>query len=137
MLADQLGYTAVHLHYNSGRHISINGREFAKQLETLLREWPVPVEELTILGHSLGGLLARSACHYGAQAGHGWLQSLKNIVFLGTPHHGAPLERGGNWLQVSVARSPAAIISRASSSVGIPHTGNKGSSPVPASCFTR
>ncbi|MGH8506115.1 MAG: esterase/lipase family protein [Stenotrophobium sp.] len=108
LLAARLGYTTVHLHYNSGRHISINGREFAKRLEDLLREWPVPVQELTILGHSLGGLLARSACHYGAQAGHGWLRALKNIVFLGTPHHGAPLERGGNWLQTGVARIPFA-----------------------------
>ena len=108
MLAAKLGYTAVHLHYNSGRHISVNGREFAAQLEQLVRDWPVPVEELTFLGHSMGGLLVRSACHYGAQAGFGWLHSLKNIVFLGTPHHGAPMERGGNWLQVSVAHIPFA-----------------------------
>ncbi|MGH8462172.1 MAG: lipase family alpha/beta hydrolase [Stenotrophobium sp.] len=108
MLAAKLSYTAVHLHYNSGRHISNNGREFAEQLEQLVQHWPVPVEELTLLGHSMGGLLARSACHYGAQASHGWLRPLKNIVFLGTPHHGAPMERSGNWLQVSVARIPFA-----------------------------
>ncbi|MGH8541438.1 MAG: esterase/lipase family protein, partial [Stenotrophobium sp.] len=105
-LARSLGYTPIHLHYNSGKHISTNGREFAEQLELLLQQWPVPVRELTLLTHSLGGLLARSACHYGAQAGHGWLRSLKNIVFLGTPHHGAPLERGGNRLQASVGITP-------------------------------
>ncbi|HSS83330.1 MAG TPA: hypothetical protein VLL30_06075, partial [Reyranella sp.] len=31
-------------------------------------------------------------------AGHTWPRHLKNIVFLGTPHHGAALERGGNWV---------------------------------------
>jgi hypothetical protein len=108
LLAQRLGYTVVHLHYNSGRHISVNGREFAEKLETLLHAWPVPVQELAIIGHSLGGLLARSAYHYGAQAGHHWLRHLRHLVFLGTPHHGAPLERGGHWLQTRVARIPFA-----------------------------
>lgn len=94
------GYSTVYLHYNSGRHISENGREFADQLEALLAQWPVPVEELVLLGHSMGGLVSRSACHYGAQAGHGWLRQLSKMVFLGSPHQGAPLERGGNWFHV-------------------------------------
>jgi pimeloyl-ACP methyl ester carboxylesterase len=99
-LEEARGYTAVYLHYNSGRHISENGREFAQRLQALVDAWPVPVQELVIVGHSMGGLLARSACHYGAQAGHGWLKNLSKIVFLGTPHHGAPLERGGNWVHL-------------------------------------
>ena len=44
----------------------------------------------------MGGLVARSACHYGAAARHDWLRQLGKLVFLGTPHQGAPLERGGN-----------------------------------------
>ncbi len=100
MLASERGYTPVYLHYNSGRHISENGREFASQLQALVDGWPVPVKELVIVGHSMGGLLARSACHYGALAGQGWLAHLSKIVFLGTPHHGAPLERGGNWVHL-------------------------------------
>jgi len=99
-LERERGYTAVYLHYNSGRHISANGREFASQLEALLDGWPVPVQELVIIGHSMGGLVARSACHYGAQGGHAWLGKLSKLVFLGTPHHGAPLERGGNWVHL-------------------------------------
>jgi pimeloyl-ACP methyl ester carboxylesterase len=99
-LARERGYTSVYLHYNSGRHISENGREFAQQLQALVDGWPVPVQELVIVGHSMGGLLARSACHYGAQAKHGWLGILRKIVFLGTPHLGAPLERGGNWVHL-------------------------------------
>jgi pimeloyl-ACP methyl ester carboxylesterase len=101
-LASERGYTPVYLHYNSGRHVSENGRDFAQQLQALVDGWPVPVQELVIIGHSMGGLLARSACHYGAQAGHGWLSYLSKIVFLGTPHHGAPLERGGNWVHLLI-----------------------------------
>jgi len=99
-LARDLGYTPVYLHYNSGLHVSTNGRAFAGQMESLVRNWPVPVTELVLLGHSMGGLVARSACHYGAQAKHHWVQRLDKMVFLGTPHHGAPLERGGNWVDI-------------------------------------
>jgi pimeloyl-ACP methyl ester carboxylesterase len=99
-LARDLGFTTVHLHYNSGLHVSTNGQAFAGQLESLVKDWPVPVTELVLIGHSMGGLVARSACHYGAQAKHQWLQRLDKVVFLGTPHHGAPLERGGNWVDV-------------------------------------
>ncbi|MBE7421297.1 MAG: alpha/beta hydrolase [Zoogloeaceae bacterium] len=105
-LARDLGYTPVCLHYNSGRHISTNGREFAGLLDALVANWPVPVERLDILGHSMGGLLARSAWHYGTAAGHAWPRRLKTLVFLGTPHHGAPLERGGNWIDVALGASP-------------------------------
>jgi pimeloyl-ACP methyl ester carboxylesterase len=104
-LVRDLGYTTVYLNYNSGLHIADNGRAFAELLETLVREWPVPLKELTIIGHSMGGLVARSACHYGAVAGHDWPGRLRNLVFLGSPHHGAPLERGGQWLHLLLGRS--------------------------------
>ena len=97
-LARDFGLTPVYLHYNSGLHISTNGREFANLIEELVEQWPVPVEEMVILCHSMGGLVTRSACHYGKAAGHSWLRSLKKVVFLGTPHHGSALERGGNRL---------------------------------------
>jgi pimeloyl-ACP methyl ester carboxylesterase len=105
-LAAEAGYTPVYLHYNSGLHISTNGRMFADQIESLLHAWPVPVDELMILAHSMGGLVARSACHYGALAHHDWLRHLRKIIFLGTPHYGAPLERGGNWVDVVLDASP-------------------------------
>ena len=105
-LARDLGYTPVYLHYNSGLHISTNGRAFADLLESLVARWPAPVEELAILGHSMGGLVARSACHYGREAGHAWPRHLKKLVFLGTPHHGSPLEVGGNWVDVLLGTSP-------------------------------
>ena len=98
VLANELGYTPVYLHYNTGLHTSINGQQFAALLEQLLDAWPQPVEELTLLAHSMGGLVSRSACHLAEQTNMAWRSKLKNIVFLGTPHHGAPLERVGSWI---------------------------------------
>ena len=95
-----LGYTPIYLHYNTGLHTSINGAQFAALLEQLLLVWPQPVESLTLLVHSMGGLVARSAAFQAQAAGYQWPSKLKNIVFLGTPHHGAPLERLGNWVDV-------------------------------------
>jgi len=107
-LARALGYTPVHLHYNTGRHVSSNGRALAEMLDALVAAWPVPVDEVTILGHSMGGLVARSAQHYGALSGRRWTRFLRNLVFLGAPHHGAPLERGGHHLHLFVGMMPYA-----------------------------
>jgi pimeloyl-ACP methyl ester carboxylesterase len=105
-LSRDLGYTAVYLHYNTGRHVSHNGREFAALLESLVQEWPITIEELAIVGHSMGGLVARSAYHYGCSANHRWPQYLRKLIFLGTPHHGTPLERWGNLINVGLELSP-------------------------------
>jgi len=102
VLAKALGYTPVYLHYNTGLHTSTNGQQFANLLEQLFNEWPQPVEDLTLLAHSMGGLISRSACHDAEQAAMAWRNKLKNIVFLGTPHHGAPLERVGNWIDTTL-----------------------------------
>jgi pimeloyl-ACP methyl ester carboxylesterase len=107
-LGEALGCTPVYLRYNSGRHISTNGAELASHLEALLKSWPVPADTLTVVGHSMGGLVARSAAHQAAQAGMQWPAKLRKLVFLGTPHQGAPLERGGNWLHRGLGISPYA-----------------------------
>ncbi|MFN3495869.1 MAG: esterase/lipase family protein [Hydrogenophaga sp.] len=104
-LAQALGCTPVYARYNSGLHTSINGRELAGQLERLVAQWPA-LESITVLGHSMGGLLARAAVFYGRQTGHRWPAQLKHQVFLGTPHHGAPLERAGHGVDVLLAASP-------------------------------
>jgi pimeloyl-ACP methyl ester carboxylesterase len=105
-LARDLGMTPLYLRYNSGRSIADNGRAFSALLDNLFRAWPVPIRELTIVGHSMGGLLTRSAYHYGAQVNHAWLPVLKHVVFLGTPHHGAPLERAGHLVDRALDLSP-------------------------------
>ena len=104
-LARALGYTPVYLHYNTGLHTSDNGQQLAALLEQLWQAWPQPVQELTLLTHSMGGLVARSASHHGEQADHRWRKGLKNLVFLGTPHHGAPLESLGNWVDTLLGGS--------------------------------
>jgi pimeloyl-ACP methyl ester carboxylesterase len=105
-LADDLGFLPLYLHYNSGLPIAHNGLAFARLLERLLANWHAPVEELVIIGHSMGGLVARSACHQAGLAGHAWPEHLRKLVFLGTPHHGAPLERGGVGIDTAMQWSP-------------------------------
>lgn len=105
-LAEALGLTPVYLRYNTGRHVSENGAELAEKLEELVAHWPVPVESLAIVGHSMGGLVARSAVHQARAEGLTWPRRLRQLVFLGTPHHGAALERGGNWLHAALGVSP-------------------------------
>ncbi|MBZ5594399.1 MAG: alpha/beta hydrolase [Acidobacteriia bacterium] len=105
-LARDLGYTPVHLHYNSGLHISTNGQSFATLLEALLEQWPAPLEEFVIVAHSMGGLVSRSAYHYATVAQHKWPARLRKIVFLGTPHHGTPLEVVANWVNGALDLSP-------------------------------
>jgi len=105
-LASQLDYSPVYLRYNSGLHISQNGRELSARLEQLLTQWPRPIEDLSVIAHSMGGLVIRSALHYAKQEGLNWPDRIGNIVFLGTPHHGAPLERAGNWLDVILDATP-------------------------------
>ena len=107
-LARDLGYTPVYLHYNSGRHVSLNGRAFARALEQLVDQWPRPLERLVILGHSMGGLVARSALHCAGLEGLRWPARLDDLVFLGTPHRGSPLERAGHWVDVVLEATPYA-----------------------------
>jgi hypothetical protein len=106
ILAEALGATAIHLHYNTGLHVASNGAMLADKLEALLSQWPVPVTALTIVGHSMGGLVARSAHHAAGLRGHRWPQLLRALACLGTPHHGAPLERSGNALGRALGLTP-------------------------------
>jgi PGAP1-like protein len=107
-LARDHGYSPVYLRYNSGLHVSINGHALAAMLEQLVAAWPRPIERLVLLGHSMGGLLLRSALHQGAMAGHAWPARVGDLVCLGTPHHGAPLERAGHWVDLLLGATPYA-----------------------------
>ncbi len=107
-LARDRGWTPVYLRYNSGLHISINGHALAAQLERLVAAWPTALERLAIVGHSMGGLVARSAIHAAERSGLAWPERLGDLVFLGTPHHGAPLERAGHWVDLVLGATPYA-----------------------------
>ncbi|HEX5657497.1 MAG TPA: alpha/beta fold hydrolase [Polyangiales bacterium] len=91
-----LGYTPIYFRYNTGLHISQNGRALAGLLEELVSNYPVAVEEIALIGHSMGGLVSRSAAHYGETLEQQWITKLRHVLCIGSPHFGAPLERAGN-----------------------------------------
>ncbi len=118
-----LDVTSLTLRYNTGRSIADNGHDLDAWLTRLVAEYPVPLEEIVLLGFSMGGLVIRSACHVaklaedareplvsGASAlstpterkdgthSHGWLSLVHRCFYVGTPHRGAPLERAGRVL---------------------------------------
>jgi pimeloyl-ACP methyl ester carboxylesterase len=88
-----VGGTAVTIRYNSGLHVSENGRRLAGLLEALADAWPVPIERLALVGHSMGGLVVRSAGHAATARGDRWPALVDTTISLGTPHLGAPLEQ--------------------------------------------
>jgi pimeloyl-ACP methyl ester carboxylesterase len=93
-LERELGCSAIDVRYNSGRHISHNGRSLAALLEQVVAAWPVDVEQVALVGHSMGGLVARSACCHASEDGQEWVARVRHVVSLGTPHMGAPLAQG-------------------------------------------
>ncbi|MBI1945636.1 MAG: alpha/beta fold hydrolase [Deltaproteobacteria bacterium] len=95
-LARELDVTPAYLHYNSGLHVSENGRQLAR----LLDQESGAFTDVVVLGHSMGGLVARAALHDAEQAGLPWRRKMRTLITLGTPHHGAPLERGGHALEL-------------------------------------
>jgi triacylglycerol lipase len=96
LLRDELGLTPFYVRYNTGRRISQNGRDLALLLEQLVLASRHAIADISLIGHSMGGLLIRSACHYAAVLGHTWPQHLRRAFYLGSPHLGSPFEKAGN-----------------------------------------
>jgi pimeloyl-ACP methyl ester carboxylesterase len=103
-LHPELGYTPLYLRYNTGRHVSENGRELAALLEQLVDAWPVEADEIALIGHSMGGLVGRSACHYAVD--HVWPSKVAHMFTLGTPHRGTSLEKAATATAAALARVP-------------------------------
>jgi pimeloyl-ACP methyl ester carboxylesterase len=100
------GWTPVYVRYNSGRHISDNGASLDALLEQLTADWPVALERIALVGHSMGGLVARSAAHQAALRGAAWVKHVTHLVSLGTPHMGAPLEQSVHYLSAALHALP-------------------------------
>ena len=107
-LLEDLDYTPLYLRYNTGLHISENGKRLAKLLNDVLEAYPGPVDEIALVGHSMGGLVARSAAHYGREHGYAWASRLRHVACIGSPHLGAPLEKAVNVLAGILKRVDAA-----------------------------
>lgn len=105
-LQQSLGLSPLYLRYNSGLAIEENARQLAELLEQHVTDAGKPVESIDLLGYSLGGLLFRSACAVAEAQEYAWPGLLRKVVFMGTPHHGAPLERGGHLLDRTLLSSP-------------------------------
>jgi pimeloyl-ACP methyl ester carboxylesterase len=95
LLQADLGYFPIYLRYNTGLHISTNGKRFSDLLETLVRRDPAKIKEIVLLGHSMGGLIFRSACYYGKKAKKTWVKRVKRIFYVGSPHWGTHFEKFG------------------------------------------
>lgn len=97
-LSEEFGYTPLYVRYNSGLHISRNGRGLARALAQLTAAWPVAVDEIVLIGHSMGGLVIRAAAAQGLAHADTWIGRVSRVVCLGSPHRGAPLEQAVDGL---------------------------------------
>ena len=106
MLERHLDFTPYYVRFNSGLSIPDNGARLDALLESLIDAHPVDVEEILLLGFSMGGLVARSACHVASLEKHRWVERVRRAIYVGTPHLGAPLERAGRVLTRLLAAIP-------------------------------
>ncbi|MFC0436861.1 triacylglycerol lipase [Kutzneria buriramensis] len=97
-LTEDLGASVLYVRYNSGRQVTDNGRELAELLADVFDHWPVPVERLSLVGHSMGGLVARSAVRHADAGDSAWVAALGEVICLGTPHRGSPVERTAEFV---------------------------------------
>ncbi len=123
-LQDDLGFTPVYIRYNTGLHISDNGRALALLISELLDNYPVPIEEIALVGHSMGGLVARSAASYASAHNLSWVSLLRHVACVGAPNLGAPLEKAVHVLtgvlrkvDAAGAQVPARILNSRSAGV--------------------
>ncbi|MEZ5501823.1 MAG: alpha/beta fold hydrolase [Halioglobus sp.] len=107
-LYEELGYTPVYIRYNTGLHISDNGRRLAELIGELVDAYPVPIEEIALIGHSMGGLVARSAASHAAREKLPWVRQLRHVACVGAPNLGAPLEKVVHLLTGVLRRVDAA-----------------------------
>jgi triacylglycerol esterase/lipase EstA (alpha/beta hydrolase family) len=121
-LHSELGYTPLYVRYCTGLHISEAARALAELIERTVAEWPVPVKEIALVGHSMGGLVARGACYRGKADAAAWVEHVRHVFCLGTPHRGAALEQAANVAGWALAGLPetrpfAAIVNRRSAGI--------------------
>ena len=88
------GWTPVHLRANTGLGLRANGAALTAVLQRVTEAWPVPVERIALVGHSMGGLIFRAAADVVDGADDPWVRKVSDVVTLGTPHLGSPVAQG-------------------------------------------
>jgi pimeloyl-ACP methyl ester carboxylesterase len=92
-LAADEGWTPVYVRANSGLLIAESGVGLSALLTQLVDAWPVEVRRIALVGHSMGGLVIRAACAVRTSDDRDWTQRVTDVVLLGAPHLGSPVER--------------------------------------------
>jgi pimeloyl-ACP methyl ester carboxylesterase len=105
-LREDFGYSPIYVRYNTGLRVSDNGQLLSELLAQLTAGWPTKVHKIRLVGHSMGGLVARSACHVGSQSEELWTEKVGSVVTIGTPHHGSPLEKSVNIADWLLSQTP-------------------------------
>lgn len=93
LLQRDAGYVPFAVRYNTGMPIAESGRDFARLLRALVAAYPLALDEIVLIGHSMGGLVIRAACHAGAPEDAAWTAKVRHAFYLGTPHDDTQLER--------------------------------------------
>jgi pimeloyl-ACP methyl ester carboxylesterase len=101
-LEAELGIQPLFVRYNTGRHVSQNGKSLAALLEELVATANVRIVDISLVGHSMGGLVIRSACHYAEELRMSWIGRARRAIYLGAPHLGAPLEKAGHLVSLAL-----------------------------------
>ncbi|MBC7955414.1 MAG: alpha/beta hydrolase [Cytophagales bacterium] len=105
LLHDELGISAVYLRYNTGLAIADNAQQLGTQLAQLMSSAPPHVREIVLVGHSMGGLVARQLCEQATEADAAWRQRVRTVICLGSPHQGATLEKLGHFVAAALSLS--------------------------------
>lgn len=103
-VASATGATPLLVRYNSGLRVADNGTALSLLLTDLWHRWPEQVRRLDLVGHSMGGLVLRHACHHAVQTGQPWVGAVRRMVYLGSPHRGAPLAHRVDQLASRLSR---------------------------------
>jgi len=106
------GYTPLFLRYNTGLSIKENGQNLSNLLSHLFKSYPIEIDELVLMGFSMGGLLSRSAQKIANDNGSTWLEKLTNGYYIGTPHEGSPLEKFGHITSSVVKSVPLSYVNQ-------------------------
>lgn len=92
-LATDEGWSPVFVRLNTGVTVAQSGVALSSLITRLVANWPTDVRRIALVGHSMGGLIVRAACAVTLDVDQPWTDLVTDVVTLGTPHTGSPVER--------------------------------------------